>query len=91
MTEPGPRYSSEEFKRRGEEIFERHIRAHVADRPAQDFVVIDIETGDFEVDANERTAADRLSARRPDAQPWMRLVGSPYSRRFGLGFWRPRP
>lgn len=80
----------EEFKRRGEELFEREIRARVADRPAEDFVVIDIESGDFEVDADELAASDRLYARRSDAQPWVRLVGSPYARRFGGRPWRTR-
>lgn len=86
MPHRGPRYSMEEFERRAEELFEREIGALVADRPAQDFVVIDIETGDFEVDANARAASDRLYARRPDAQPWMRRVGSPYAHRFGGRF-----
>lgn len=79
-----PRYSNEEFARRGEEIFERDIRAQVKGVPARYFVLIDIETGDFEVDESELAASDRLRARRPNGQVWMRRVGSPFARRFGF-------
>jgi len=79
-----PRYSKEEFARRGEEIFERDIRAQLKGIPARHFVLIDIETGDFEVDESELAAADRLRARRPDGQVWMRRVGSHISRRCGF-------
>lgn len=78
-----PRYSMEEYARRGEEIFERVIRPHVQSEDPTHFVLIDIETGDYEIDADEMAASDRLLARRPDAQVWFRLVGSPYARRFG--------
>lgn len=78
-----PRYSKEEFARRGEEIFERDIRAQLKGIPARHFVLIDIETGDFEVDESELAAADRLRARRPNGQVWMRRVGSRFACRFG--------
>ncbi|MHB1423279.1 MAG: hypothetical protein ACYC3I_08805 [Gemmataceae bacterium] len=79
-----PRYSKEEFARRGEEIFERDIRPHLKGFRANDFVAIDIETGAFEVDASELAASDRLRARHPDAQIWMRRVGSRFVCRFGF-------
>jgi hypothetical protein len=79
-----PRYSKEEFARRGEEMFERDIRPHIKSAPARHFVVIDIETGDYEVDASELAASDRLRARRPNAQMWLRRVGSPFACRFGF-------
>jgi hypothetical protein len=83
MAATRPRYSKEEFARRGEEIFERDIRPEVAGRDKNDFVLIDIETGAYEVDANEIAAAKRLQARVPGAQIWARRVGSRYLRRFG--------
>ncbi len=78
-----PRYSKEEFARRGDEIYDRDIRLRVEADNEGKFVVIDIETGDFEVDADELGASDRLLSRRPDAQVWMRRIGSRYTRRFG--------
>ena len=79
----GPRYSKEEFARRGEEIFERDIRSHLAGRDKYDVVAIDIETGGYEVDPREDAAADRLMARIPDAQVCVRRVGFSCVRRFG--------
>lgn len=48
-------------------------------------VVVDIETGAWEMDADEIAASKRLEARNPDAQIWMVCVGSPYVRRFRAG------
>jgi hypothetical protein len=79
-----PRYSAEEFATRGEAIFARDIEPHVRSENPRDFVLIDIESGDYEVDADDDAASDRLLARRPDAQVWMRRVGSPYGYYFGF-------
>jgi hypothetical protein len=78
-----PRYSKEEFARRGDAIYERDIRPLVEPHNNGKFVVIDIETGAYEMDADELTASDRLLARVPNAQIWLRRVGSRYARRFG--------
>jgi hypothetical protein len=80
---PYPRYSKEEFARRGNEIYEREIQPRLGAQDAGKFVAIDIETGAFETDADEIAASRRLLARNPEAQIWFRLVGSPYTRRFG--------
>ena len=78
-----PRYSKEEFARRGDEIYERDLRSHVEAGNVGKFIVIDIETGAYEIDADELVASDRLLARHSDAQVWFRRVGSRYARRFG--------
>lgn len=75
-----PRYSKEEFARRGDEIYDRDIKPHVNQADHGKFVVIDIETGDYEIDRNEIVAHDRLALRHPDAQVWLRRVGSLYAR-----------
>jgi hypothetical protein len=82
-----PRYSKEEFARRGDEIYERDILPHLKREDEGKLVLIDIETGDYEIDADELAASDRLLARRPDAQVWFRRVGSRYVRRFGSLHW----
>jgi hypothetical protein len=82
-TKPQPRHSKEELARQGDEMFERDIRAHIAPGNEDRFVLIDVDSGAYEIDADERAASDRLLARRPAAQVWMRRVGSPYARRFG--------
>jgi hypothetical protein len=82
------RYPKEVLAKRGEAIFEKDVKPHLKGRDPLDFVVIDIETGDYEVDADNLTACLRLRERIPDAQIWARRVGSPYIRRFG-GRFRP--
>jgi hypothetical protein len=83
MARPQPRYSKEEFAQRGDEIYERNIRPHIEAGNEGKFVVIDIETGAYEIDVDELAASDRLLARYPEAQIWLRRVGSRYVRRFG--------
>ncbi len=83
-----PRYSKEEFARRGDEIYEQDIRPTVSPEDHGKYVAIDIETRQWAMDADERAAGDQLLARVPDAQMWMTRVGYGYIRRFGAG--RPR-
>lgn len=45
--------------------------------------MIDTETEAYEIDADELVAADRLLARHPDAQVWLRRIGSRHASRFG--------
>jgi len=78
-----PRYSKEEFARRGDKIYESHVRQQVEEGNHGKIVAIDLDTGDFEIDANEIAACDRLEARHPDAQIWIVRIGSRYVRRFG--------
>ena len=80
-----PRYTKEEFARRGDEIYERDLRPHVEAGNEGKFIVIDIETRAYEIDADELVASDRLLARHPDAQVWLRRIGTRYARRFGAG------
>ncbi len=79
-----PRYSREEFARRGDEIYERVFRSTLERGNEGKFVAIDIETGAYEVDTDELGASDRLLARVPNAQIWLRRIGSRYAHRFGF-------
>ena len=83
MATTKPRYSKEEFAKRGDAIFEKDIRPRLKNEDEDDFAAIDIETGAYEIDASEMAACARLRARVPDAQTWLRRVGSPYARSFG--------
>ena len=83
-----PRYGKEEFARRGDAIYEADIRPFVEEGNESKFVAIDIETGAYELDVDELAASDRLLARNPRAQIWLKRIGSRYVRRFGP---RPRP
>jgi hypothetical protein len=78
-----PRYSKEEFARRGNELYERQIRAQVETGNHGKIVAIDIETGAYEVAEDVLTASDRLLARYPDAQAWFVRIGARAVHRFG--------
>ncbi len=67
----------------GDEIYEKSIIPVVSAENEGHYVVIDVETGDYEIDADELTASDRLLARHPEAKVWLRQIGSRYARRFG--------
>lgn len=66
-----PRYSKEEFARRGNEIYETQVRSQVEEGNHGRIVAIDIETGAFELADAAMEAVDRLYEREPDAQPWV--------------------
>ncbi len=76
------RYSREEVARRGDGIYEREVLPLLSSADEGKYALIDIETADYEIDRDEIAASDRLLARHPDAQVWMRQVGSRYARRF---------
>ncbi len=78
-----PRYSKEEFARRGNRIYETQVRPQVEAGNHGKIVAIDIETGAFEVADDLLTASKQLLARLPDAQTWFIRIGHPAVDRFG--------
>ena len=77
------RYSKEEFARLGEEIYERDIVPKLGPQDEGKVAVIEVETGDYELDKDDLSADDRLRERHPDSLFWFRRVGSRYYYRFG--------
>lgn len=77
------RYSKEEFARRGDAMYEENVRPNLKPKDEGKFAAIDIETGAYEIDADELKACDKLNARVPDAQTWLVRIGSRYVHRFG--------
>jgi hypothetical protein len=74
------KYPKEEFARRGDALYEKLVPTFGPSDQGK-FVLIDIESGDYEIDADEIAASDRLASRRPNAQPWLAKVGSRTARR----------
>ena len=70
-----PRYSKEEFARRGQSIYEQRVTPRMKEGDSGKIVAIDVETGKFEVDDDTLTASKRLLARCPDAQTWLVRIG----------------
>jgi hypothetical protein len=77
------RYTNEELARLGDEIYERDIAPKMRPEDQGKVVVIEVESGDYEVDKDGIAAEDRLRARHPDALFWFRRVGSQYLFSFG--------
>jgi hypothetical protein len=78
-----PRYSKEEFARRGDEIYQSQIRSQVEEGNSGKIVAIDIETGAFELAEDIVTASELLLTRYPDAQTWFIRIGHQAVYHFG--------
>ena len=67
----------EETARLGEALYERELRARLeADlENVGKILVLDVESGDYEIDETGIPAARRLQARRPDARLYALRIG----------------
>lgn len=91
MTLRRPRYSKEEFARRGTEIYEQRIRPLVEHGNRDRFVLIDIDTADYQVADDPLEASKPLIARHPDAQLWCVRIGHRVVERFGFHVTSEKP
>ena len=78
--------SSDEIAARGQRIYEERIRSSVEGTHVGDFVVIDINSGDYEVDPKDINASTRLRERHPGAITFGLRVGFPAAYRLGGRF-----
>jgi len=77
------KYSREAVAERGEAIYERDIRPHLESGSRGKYLVLDIETGEYEIDEDDLTATRRLMAKRPDAVIYGLRIGYPAAYRLG--------
>jgi hypothetical protein len=77
------RYSKEEIARRGDSIYDAEVLPRLADDDQGKFAAIDVDSGLFELDADELAACEKLQTRIPDPQIWLVKVGTRYLHRFG--------
>jgi hypothetical protein len=82
------RHSLDEFARRGHAIYEKDILPKLSAKDVGKFLAIDIETGEYEISADEMKAGDKLRARLPEAQIWMERIGYTTAHSFGGGLRR---
>ena len=86
MTVNAPRCrTDEEARRLGDEIYDRDIRPKVEATHHGKIVAIDVDSGDYAIDATAVAAAERLLERCPDADVWSVRVGYRTLRSFGGG------
>jgi hypothetical protein len=56
VVRPEPHYGKEGFARLGDEIYERDVRPRIEAGDEGKFMVIDIDTGAYEIDEDELVA-----------------------------------
>ena len=64
-----------EDERRAEEVYDRCIRPVPRPEDEGKYVAVAVESGDFEIDADDYAATGRLLARHPGARLWLMRTG----------------
>lgn len=72
-----PRYTTEEIARRGREIYEQRLRQELEPDNIGKFLVIDIETGEYEIDEDDLAASMRAYHKKPDGARYGMRIGYP--------------
>ena len=85
MSASEPRYSAEETARRGDEIYDRLVRAKVEAEHGGEVVAIDVQTEAYALGETAVAASKQLLAEYPDAHIWLVRVGHRALHR--IGFW----
>ena len=83
---PYTNYTSKEVAIRGEAIYKREIRDKVEQKHKGKFLVIDIETGEYEMNVDDLVATKCLLAKYPSAVVYGLQIGSPTAYRIGGHF-----
>lgn len=81
---PHPRYSSAEIADRGQALYEREIEGSLGASERGKFLVLDVETGDYEIDGDQLAAAKRARAKHPEGAFYVLRVGHSAAYRLGL-------
>jgi len=68
---------------RGTRIYEERLRVILEPQHNGKYVVIDVETGEYELDQDHLAASDRAAAKRPGALLFATRVGWPVLGRIG--------
>ena len=79
-------WTAEEIGSRGEEIYRTQIREKVDPKHKGMFLVLDIETGDYEIADEDLEATKRLLAKNPKAMTYGVRIGYPASHGIGFSF-----
>lgn len=72
-----------EFGRRADATYDAYVKPNVSPDDVGKFVALDVETGQYEIDADELAAEDRLLELVPSASVWLARVGSRTAHRLG--------
>ena len=82
------RYSTDEIVARGKEIYEQRLRNRLEPRNVGKYLVIDIETGEYEMDEDDLTAALRAYTKNSNGTRFEMQIGYATSGTIGNAFVR---
>lgn len=71
---------------RGQTIFEKEIAPRMAGENPDDFLAIDVLSGDYEIAPDDLTPSKLLRVRHPDAVIYLRRVGDEAAYTVGGGY-----
>ncbi len=74
---PSTKRTLNELAGLGADIFDRRIRPSLSAEDDGKFVAIDVESGDYEIDADDYSVLARLRVRKPEADVWLMRAGFP--------------
>lgn len=74
---------TDEIAERGERVYGDSIRDKVESNRQGEYVVLDVDTGEFEVNKDRSAALDRMETRRPNSNLYIVRVGYPAAVRIG--------
>lgn len=66
------KYPLDVLHRLADEVFERSIRSQLTPEDNGKFLAIDVDSGNYEIDADDAAAVFRLRSRCPEAEIWIR-------------------
>ena len=81
-----PHYTAEEIAVRAKILYEQDIRAKVEANNKGKYLVIDIETGDYEIDEDHFAASKRAAEKHPDGARFAMRIGYQAMGRIGTRF-----
>ena len=76
--------STQSLAERGQQLYDQQIRAQVEDAHHGEFLVLHVETGDYEIAEDEMTAFRQAKAKHPSAQFYFLRIGHAAAYRLGL-------
>lgn len=83
---PHSNFSSDEIVERGQKLYDRQIRHNVESQNRGKFLVLNIETGEYEIDADKMEAFSRAAAKHPGSALYILRVGFPAAVKIGGNF-----
>lgn len=69
------KFSKEEISVRGRAIYEQNLRRLIETDNLNKFLIIDIETGDYEIDNDDFAASDRIHRKHPHGAFYGMCIG----------------